>query len=795
MKNIKSLTNIPRSIAAAIATVAIGSFATVSSFASGILTPIGSPQIPIELEEHHVRIVINNGFARTEVEQVFSNPNSNDLEAIFTTPIPEKAALSELQIDMEEKTINGEVVLEEDANRIYEEEKSLGNDAGKASQNAYQNFEFRVSRVPAKGTVRMHYAYYEPLTLDTGIGRYAYRIEEGGTDDEAQSFWTQNDVVKSQFSIDVTLNSAWPVANVRTPNFPGQSETLDDKTTHYHFAQSGTSNLNKDFVFYYKLQDNLPGRLELLAYRPTVQQPGTFMLLMTPGADLKPLTVGSDFIFAIDVSGSMNGKLHTLANGVSKAIQNLRPEDRYRIVPFNSRAWDLQAGWQNATTENISQSIEKIKTLKADQGTNLYEGISKGLRDLDSDRVSSLILVTDGVTNSGIVDPKKFYKLLHEQDVRFYGFLLGNSSNWPLMRLMCEASGGYYKSVSNSDDIIGEILLAKNKVAFESMHEATLKIQGIDTFDVSDFRIGKIHNGEQLVFFGKYDQSGGANITLDAKISGQERSYSTRFDFPEIATDYPELERMWALDQVQKIEIAKMAGLSDPDESDQAIADIGVAYQIVTEGTSMIALDDEAFQRHGIDRKNQDRIATERIAQSQRTQTTGAQRVDTQKPMYTNSAPSVGGGGAIEPWAAILVVAGGTFIWAITRKRNSSTHMALFVGTVALALFSQRAAHAAGNVHESIANFWQVSESEASTMCTEATIPQRPQTEALMYTPSNANRQSSLPDEHSVKQSETANQSNNHFGFKVFDRIHLFKFEWGHDDESQNNKYEGIVKR
>ena len=47
--------------------------------------------------------------------------------------------------------------------------------------------------------------------------------------------------------------------------------------------------LSKDVVVYYKLAENQPGRVELIPYRDTQDGPGTFMMVVTPGIDLKPL--------------------------------------------------------------------------------------------------------------------------------------------------------------------------------------------------------------------------------------------------------------------------------------------------------------------------------------------------------------------------------------------------------------------------------------------------------------------------------------------------------------------------
>ncbi|MFQ5654948.1 MAG: VIT domain-containing protein, partial [Planctomycetota bacterium] len=118
------------------------------------------------------------GFARTEVLQTFHNPNDVDLEAIYSFPLPKSASLSEVTITAGEKEIHGEVLPRDEADRIYEEERDQGNDAGLASKNGYQTFEFRVT------PVRRH---RDPLRLlpaprDRHGGR-SLRLSPGGRRD------------------------------------------------------------------------------------------------------------------------------------------------------------------------------------------------------------------------------------------------------------------------------------------------------------------------------------------------------------------------------------------------------------------------------------------------------------------------------------------------------------------------------------------------------------------------------------------------------------------------------------
>ena len=155
------------------------------SQAAGILTPIGSGHQPIQIRDHHVNVVINNGFAMTEVQQTFYNPNNQDLEAMYSFPLPKSASLSEVTIYVGEREINGEVLEKQKARQAYEDEKSRGNETGLAEKNQFYTFDFKVHPVPANDEVKIRFLYYQPLAIDTGIGRYLYPLEEGGTDDAA----------------------------------------------------------------------------------------------------------------------------------------------------------------------------------------------------------------------------------------------------------------------------------------------------------------------------------------------------------------------------------------------------------------------------------------------------------------------------------------------------------------------------------------------------------------------------------------------------------------------------------
>ena len=197
-----------RSTAVLLASIVSLLGATNQLLAGGTLTPVGSPDAPIQILDHHVNVVINNGFARTEVVQTFFNPNDIDLEAVYAFPVPKSGSLSEMTIYIGEQEIHGEVLPKDKAKQIYEEEKTDGNDTGLAEKNSYQTFEFRISPVRAGTETRMRFVYYQPLIIDTGIGRYVYPLEDGGTDDIGASFWLRNERVEGTLSADIEIKSA-----------------------------------------------------------------------------------------------------------------------------------------------------------------------------------------------------------------------------------------------------------------------------------------------------------------------------------------------------------------------------------------------------------------------------------------------------------------------------------------------------------------------------------------------------------------------------------------------------------
>ncbi len=612
----------------------------------------------IRITDHQVDVQVTDGFARVEVSQQFHNPNDRPTEAIYRCPVPESGALSEMSIWVGERALHGEVLPRDEAVAVYEQERKAGRKAGLATKESYRAYEFAVSAIAPNETVRVRFVYYQPLKIEAGVGRFHYPLQDGGTDDaRAQAFWVGNEQVEGRFSARVDLRSSSPIAAVHSPD--GRVAVKQVGKGHYSAAMSAENiKLDQDLVVYYRLAE-APGGVELLTHRPDPKKPGTFLLTLTPGVDLKPLTGGADYVFVLDTSGSMKSKIERLLQGVEQAIGQLQPHDRFRVIAFSGRPTDLLGGYVKATPTAVREAIGRIRGLRAEGGTDLFSAMAAALKGLEEERTTSLVLVTDAVANSGVISPARFAELLKKQDVRVFGFLMGNGANWPLMELVTQVSGGFYARVSNADDVVGQLALAKAKVRTEALHDVKLRIEGVKVSKTTRMELKKLYAGEQLAIFGRYEGHGEARVTLSARVSGEPRKWRTSFDFPAQAKGLPQLERLWAMQRVQVIEAGMSIGQVKEKKGAKAIERLGVRYQLVTDETAMVVLSDERFAKRGIKRRNARRVANEQAAPSKGKGTRPSRQTapmfsrGKNRPARSYRLPRGGGGGAVDPLMVI----------------------------------------------------------------------------------------------------------------------------------------------
>ncbi len=661
-------------------------------WAAGLLAPADG-SATLELAEQHVEVTVENGFAVTSVEQVFRNTHSQDLDALYSFPVPEGAAVGEFTYWIDGQPVQAEVMEKEAARQLHESEKQQGRETALVEQDSYRTFEAEVSPVRAGQDVRVRLVYLQQQAVDHSMGRYVYPLEEGGVDEAREQFWTRNEQISEAFTFRLHLRSAYPVDAVRVPNGQatitqldsgewmvsidaksGQGSTAGAVLSDYEIesalladeiALPGSSavqsqpvfTLDHDIVVYWRLAENLPGAVDMVTFREPGQSTGTFMLTLTPGIDLAPITEGRDWIFVLDTSGSMQGKFSALIDGVRRALTSLNPADRFKIILFSDRANTITRGYEPASASSVAAVLKKLDGLRAGGSTNLFDGLQKAVESLDADRTTAVLLVTDGVANVGPTELGRFVKLMEPVDVRLFTAVMGNSANRPLLEGLTQYSEGFAVNVSNNDDMVGLMLQMTSKVTHEAMHNVRLSIDGVRTSDLTPEKFSRVYRGEQLVMFGKYTGEGDARVILDTEISGEKKRYESVLQFPSSSTDNPELDRLWAFATIQEMQ-ALQDIVGETEDSRQGITDMALGFGLVTDYTSLVVVRDEIFQQQGIARHNAKRVEREQLARQNRvTKPIVQTRQDTSQPAF--SAPrhttSNGGGGSLSGWLLLIL--------------------------------------------------------------------------------------------------------------------------------------------
>lgn len=658
------------------------------AFGAGLLKPVNGNASDVFIKSHHVSVVINNGFAKTQVDQVFGNKSSRDLEAIYSFPIPKQASLSELSLWINGKEVIGEVLERQKARQIYEQETRKRVDPALAEKNGFESFDVSVFPVIANGDTRVRLVYYQPIEIESNIGRYVYPLARGSSDEQENAFWSVDEGVQQEFSFELQLKSAFPVEEVRVPGLETVAVIAEESLTvagtdgqaadatayNVQIHSEGLQQLNQDIVFYYRLSDDIPARVELIPYRKDKNAKGTFMVVVTPAADLKENTEGSDWVFVADKSGSMRGRnFELIIDSLDKTLHMLSPKDRYRIVTFNNEAQDVTNGYVDAAPEAIEQTVEQLRALKPGGGTELFLGISQAYKGLDKNRTTAVLLITDGISELTQNQHSDFLALLEEYDVRLFTFVIGNSGNQPLMERVAKDSGGFAMNISTADDVAGRMLQAQSRIMHEAMYNVQVNIKGKSVDALTPLQIGNLYHGQQLVLFGQYARPEQVVFELKGRINGQENIWTCVADLPETDTDNPELERLWALSQIDDV----MQEIRDEGENEtlrRRMIELGTEYSLVTDYTSMLVLEEHRFKDFGIDRRNRDRVQQERIAQEQRqAQPIKNYRVDQKQPAESGKnntfenrrSPGIGtGSGPVGPLFVMLAA------WLGRKKRT-----------------------------------------------------------------------------------------------------------------------------
>jgi len=144
-------------------------------------------------------------------------------------------------------------------------------------------------------------------------------------------------------------------------------------------------------------------------------------------------TKGVDIVMAIDVSGSMLAKdlkpnrMEALKKVASNFVEG-RPNDRIGIVLYAAEAYTKTPVTSDKDiVEDAIRNIEYSQVLQ--DGTGIGMGLTTAINRLKDSKAKSkvIILMTDGVNNSGFIEPETASKIAKDFGIKVYTIGIGTN--------------------------------------------------------------------------------------------------------------------------------------------------------------------------------------------------------------------------------------------------------------------------------------------------------------------------------------------------------------------------------
>ena len=599
-----------KSLSALLAAAVVAIVAAPQSRAAGLLIADGGFGGILELKEQDVRVTINNGVAVTKVTQVFHNTEKRQVEALYTFPVPKGASVANFSMWINGKEMVGEVLEKKRAREIYESYKQTRRDPGLLEQTDFKTFEMRIFPIAPEADQKVQITYYQELDVDHDWATYVYPLATSSRKELASQ-------TSGKFALGLEAKSAVPIIAMESPSHP-DGFVVAKHTGNYYQASLETANgsLARDIVLAYQLSRPHTG-VDLITSTHAGED-GYFCLTVTAGEDLAKKEDGMDYVFVLDVSGSMaqDGKLLLSRDSLGSFINELGDKDRFEVMTFNVQPNLAFKELRAATAESKEQATAFLATQQARGGTILNPALTTAYKYANPDRPLNVVILSDGLTEQE--ERRVLLDLIRSRPRNAHVFCIGvgNDVNKPLLEQLAADSGGLAAFLSPADNLSRQAKAFRRKLTRPVASDLRIDFAGLQVSDIEPKVVPNLYFGAPIRLYGRYKGSGKADVTIRGSMNGLEFKQSAKIDFPKEDLQNPEIERMWASKRIDGIlKDADRGGARTPQVIDDVVR-LGEGYSIVTEYTSFLVLENDAeFQRWKIARNNVLRNDRDRHAQ------------------------------------------------------------------------------------------------------------------------------------------------------------------------------------
>ena len=374
-------------------------------------------------------------------------------------------------------------------------------------------------------------------------------------------------------------------------------------TTRPGSAWSGeTSSRPADFRLVYTLTDGALGA-SVISYRESSGEDGYFLLLASPevkAPDTKPQP--KTVIFVLDRSGSMAGKkIEQARKALKSVLDNLREDDLFNIVVYDDRVESFKPELERYGSRTREEAERYVENIREGGSTNIDSALKSALAMIhDDSRPSYILFLTDGLPTTGETQEMKIADNCRQGNsrrARIFCFGVGFDVNARLLDRLSGGNSGTSEYVKPDEDIEAHVGRFYSKMTSPVLADLRIELTGTDVNRTYPRDLPDLFEGGQIVWVGRYRQSGRTTLKISGKIAGERRS----FEFPAELADsgrgssYEFVERIWATRRVgYLIDQIDLSGQNK--ELIDELVSLSTKYGILTPYTSFLA--DERVPLH-----------------------------------------------------------------------------------------------------------------------------------------------------------------------------------------------------
>jgi Ca-activated chloride channel family protein len=585
------------------------------------------------LQHTEVAADVSGYIGRTVVEQVYGNPFSEVIEAVYVFPLPTMAAVNDFVMEIGGRKIVGLIRPREEAERIYQEARARGQTVSLLTQERPNIFTQSVANIEPGGEVKIKITYFERLLFQHGYYEWIFPMVVGPryipgtpagtaggttaaptptptptptggggwsppTDRVSDADRITPPVLRPgersghDIGLTVKLDAGLPITDLRTVTHCVDIEEVSDRARGITLSPADGIP-NRDFVLRWSVA-GAETQFGVLAHRAAGG--GFLTLMMQPPLDPSDAQVTPrEITFIMDISGSMSG----LPIGISKEIvrrtlDELRAEDMFNIFVFASGNGQLWEEARKKSEETVREAREYVDQLCGGGGTEMLAGVRRAIQGRhDPQYLQMYVFLTDGYVGN----EDEILRMIKEErgEARFFGFGIGSSVNRYLIDGIGEFGGGTSEAVIPRDPDHAGRAVARLFDAIDSPVLVDVRIDwnGLPVEDVYPRRIPDLFAGQTIAVVARYTGAAEGTAYVEARVGGRQVRAPVLVRLPESEPANEALAPIWARWRIADLSKEMVTAETNRQaELKRQITDLAVEFRLVSQFTAFVAVDE-----------------------------------------------------------------------------------------------------------------------------------------------------------------------------------------------------------